>query len=124
MATMYCALCGRPVEANRQIGLGTVIMAVFTAGLSLLAIPFYPKRCSICRSAAVSDSPPDREFGAKGPHTRVTDLEKRLRLVEEELETAGNELQQLRAERDFYRQLLDNPAAREAGRPGNPDSQS
>src|SRR5688572_23610645 len=99
MATMYCALCGRPVEANRQIGLGTVILAVFTAGISLLAVPFYPKRCSICKSAAVSVSLPDGAVGAtRDPLARVADLEKRVSLVEEELETAGVEVRRLKAE--------------------------
>ena len=120
MATMYCALCGRPVEASRQIGVGTVIMAVLTAGISLLVVPFYPKRCSICRSAAVSVSPPDRAAGATGdPLARIADLEKRLILVEDELDTAGVELRRLKAERDFYAQLLGNPAAREAGPPSD-----
>jgi hypothetical protein len=120
MATMYCALCRRPVEANRQVGVGTVILAVLTFGMSLLAVPFYRKRCCICRSAAVSVSPPAGAAGATGdPFARVADLEKRLSLVEGELETAGVELRQLKAERDFYSQLLANPAAREAGRPSD-----
>ena len=120
MATMYCALCGRPVEAKREIGAGTVILAVLTAGISLLAIPFYPKRCSICRSAAVSVSPPHEAVGATSDtFARVEELEKRLRLVEDELDTAGVELRRLKSERDFYSQLLRNPAAREAGRPSD-----
>ena len=118
MATMYCALCARPVEAKRHIGGGTVILAVLTAGIALLAVPFYPKRCSICRSAAVSVSPPGGVVGAtRDPFARVADLEKRLSHVEEELDTAGVELRRLKAERDFYNQLLGNPAAREAGGP-------
>jgi hypothetical protein len=42
---MYCALCRRPVEAGRQVGVGSVVLAFLTGGLSLLAIPFYAKRC-------------------------------------------------------------------------------
>jgi len=44
----YCALCNRPVVPKRKIGAGTVILAILTGGLSLLAIPLYAKRCPIC----------------------------------------------------------------------------
>lgn len=54
MATMYCNLCKRPVEARRNIGLGTFILALLTGGISLIFIPFYAKRCQICKSDAVS----------------------------------------------------------------------
>jgi hypothetical protein len=119
MATMYCALCNRPVEAKRQVGAGTIAVAVLTVGLSLLVVPFYPKRCSICKSAAVSLTPPGGTAGAAGAqNARLAELEKRLSLVEQELETNGVELRRLTTERDFYRQLLENPAAREARRPG------
>jgi hypothetical protein len=109
---MYCALCSRPVEAKRHIGGGTIVLALLTVGVSLVAVPFYPKRCSICRSAAVSLLPPDAPSDAAGgpPLARLADLEQRLGVVEEELESAGLELRRIRAERDFYSQLLDNPA--------------
>ncbi len=114
MATMYCALCGRPVEATRQIGVGTVVLAAITVGISLFAIPFYRKRCSICRSTAVSLAPPDAASVRAGESllTRVAELEQRLSLVEQELEAAGVDLTRLKAERDFYSQLLENPASR------------
>ena len=68
----------------------------------------------------MSVSPPDGVVSATGDaFARVADLEKRLSLVEEELDTAGVELRQLKAERDFYSQLLGNPASREAGRPSD-----
>jgi len=38
MATMYCALCQRPVEARRHMGGGTIIVGVISAGLSLIAL--------------------------------------------------------------------------------------
>ena len=57
MATMYCELCRRPVEAKRQIGVGTLILVFLTTGFWLLAIPFYRKRCSICKSTAISRVP-------------------------------------------------------------------
>jgi hypothetical protein len=113
MATMYCALCNRPVEAKRQIGIGTVALAVFTAGVSLLAIPLYPKRCSICKSSAVSLTPPESGAGGAAPPGRLAELERRLRLAEEELEAASNDLRRLKEERDFYSQLLaDSPSRR------------
>jgi len=120
MATMYCALCRRPVEAKRQIGAGTVALGVITAGLWFLAIPFYPKRCCICRSTAVSATNPDAEAvprGASPAHgpaleTRVAELERRLSLTEGELEAASVTLERLTTEQEFYRQLLDDPTAR------------
>lgn len=108
MATMYCALCKRPVEARRQIGAGTVIVAVLTAGMSLLAIPFYQKRCSICKSPALSAALPGQTAIGSGifPPGRLADVEQRLSVTENELEAANFELDRLRAERDFYRDLL------------------
>lgn len=108
MSTMYCALCNRPVEARRHVGVGTIALGVLTAGIALLAIPFYPKRCSICRSTAVSQAPPVSAAGDEAP-TRFDRLEHRLRLVEEELEATGTELTRLKDERDFYAKLLADP---------------
>jgi hypothetical protein len=110
---MYCALCRRPVEARRQIGLGTVVLAVISAGISLLAVPFYSKRCSICKSAAVSLRAPDGGELASGaaPLAQLTDLKHRLTRMEAELEESGVELERVRTERDFYRQLLGEPPA-------------
>jgi hypothetical protein len=109
---MYCGLCRRPVEARRQVGVGSAILAVFTAGLSLLAIPFYPRRCSICKSTAVSLKGPDGQPMGDVPGARLAALEQRLRLAESELETASTEIERLTTERDFYRQLLGDPATR------------
>jgi hypothetical protein len=107
MATMYCALCSRPVEAKRQIGAGTIILAVVTGGIWLLAIPFYSKRCCICKSTAVSTKGPGGGTIATGTaQLRLAGLEQRLRTTEGELDTAREELDRLRQERDFYRDLL------------------
>lgn len=54
MARKYCTDCDRNVEANRVIGVGTLILAVITAGVWLLLIPFYSVRCSICKTAELS----------------------------------------------------------------------
>jgi hypothetical protein len=111
MATMYCGLCRRPVEARRQVGVGTAILAVFTAGLSLLAIPFYSRRCSICKSPAVSQVGPDGPVG-DGQLARASALEERLRLAQGDLDAANTEIERLTEELDFYRKLLDDPASR------------
>jgi uncharacterized protein (DUF3084 family) len=55
---------------------------------------------------------------AAGSVSRLDELEHRLRLVEEELEAAGGDLQRLKEERDFYRQLLEDSASRR-GAPGD-----
>ena len=57
MATKYCTLCERSVEAKRVIGVGTLILVLITGGLWLPIIFFYGKRCSICKSKALSDIP-------------------------------------------------------------------
>jgi hypothetical protein len=116
MPTMYCALCARPVEARRHIGMGTAILALLTMGMSLLAIPFYRRRCAICKSPAVSAVPPESGLGGRGPLARLAKLEERLSAVEEQLERASVELDRLGAERDFYRQLLGSGRAHD--RPG------
>jgi hypothetical protein len=110
MPTMYCALCRRPVEARRQVGVGSAILAVFTAGLSLLAIPFYARRCSICKSAAVSGVGPDGRNVGDATAARIVTLERRLAEAEGEVEAANGTIQRLTAEQDFYRQLLGDPS--------------
>lgn len=118
MATMYCALCRRPVEGKRQIGVGTVFLAVITGGFSLLAVPFYKKRCSICKSEAVSALPPGSGYGPGSADPRTVELEEKLRLAQDELESVNAALDRVRTERDFYRQLLEDPAARAKRRLG------
>src|ERR1041385_367394 len=58
MAIKYCQLCGRFVSARRKIGVGTLILCLLTFGLWVLVIPLYSKRCPICLSDALTDSPP------------------------------------------------------------------
>ena len=52
MSIKHCTLCERKVSAQRQIGVGTLILVFVTAGLWLIAIPFYEERCPICRATA------------------------------------------------------------------------
>ena len=51
MSIKHCVLCDRSVEPKRQIGVGTFLLAVITGGFWLLLIPFYTKKCPICKSA-------------------------------------------------------------------------
>ena len=55
MASKYCDLCERNVETKRQIGAGTIILALITAGVWVLLIPFYGQRCSICKTKSLSN---------------------------------------------------------------------
>lgn len=121
MATMHCALCDRPVEARRHIGIGTVALGFVTGGLWLLAIPFYARRCSICRSDAVSAVPatPGASRTASGPAAaRIADLQQRLTTTLDLLEAANAQIDRLRTEQDFYRQLLGDRIPEERRRLG------
>lgn len=48
MQYLYCVSCGRNTGHKRALGWGTFFAVPFTAGISLLFIPFYPKRCIVC----------------------------------------------------------------------------
>lgn len=54
----YCTLCERNVEPRRKIGVGTLILFLLTLGVWLIAIPFYLKRCPICRTDALERPQP------------------------------------------------------------------
>lgn len=113
MPAMYCTLCERQVEGTRQIGAGSIVLAILTAGISLFAVPFYRKRCPICRTAAISLAAPAGGGAGQNPtHARLQELERRLTATAGELESAHDEITRLREERDFYRNLLEDPAAR------------
>lgn len=57
MATKYCVNCDRIVEAKRQIGVGTFILAILTGGVWLILIPFYSKRCPMCKGTNFGKKP-------------------------------------------------------------------
>jgi hypothetical protein len=59
MPIRYCRLCERSVEARRQIGVGPLLLAIVTGRLWLLCIPFYARRCPICKSLAVTTTHPN-----------------------------------------------------------------
>ena len=103
MSVVYCALCERPVEASRLIRGRTYLWAFLSAGLSLLAIPFYRKRCPICMGKSLVPIPAEelaRLYRAGRP-----ELENRLVFVEEQMGRISEELDRVEAERDFYRDL-------------------
>lgn len=55
MSLKYCALCKRNVEPKRVIGIGTLILTLCTFGFWLLTIPFYRKKCPLCKSTLLSN---------------------------------------------------------------------
>lgn len=48
MELIFCPNCQKLTGFKRALGFGTLFATVLTAGLWLLAIPFYPKRCMVC----------------------------------------------------------------------------
>jgi len=51
MSTKYCLNCERVVAAKRVIGVGTYLMTCLSLGMWLVFIPFYSKRCPICKDS-------------------------------------------------------------------------
>ena len=70
MEMVYCPNCGRNTGHQRKLGWGTLFGAVFTFGISLLAIPFYPLRCQICGSAEWVPAP-DKQGIKKDMRVRI-----------------------------------------------------
>ncbi len=48
MELTFCPACEHKRGFKRDIGIGTLIAVIGTAGLWLVAIPLYPKRCIVC----------------------------------------------------------------------------
>ena len=46
----YCPNCKQNVSPKKEVGIGTLILALMTCGISLLVIPFYSKRCPMCKT--------------------------------------------------------------------------
>jgi hypothetical protein len=57
MEMIFCPNCNKLTGYKRSLGFGTLFAVLLTAGLWLLALPFYPKRCITC-GLAKSDSVP------------------------------------------------------------------
>ena len=43
-----CPSCRRPTDHARDFGWRTLVAVILTAGLWLLVLPFYKKRCMVC----------------------------------------------------------------------------
>lgn len=50
MVMKQCSNCGKLTGFKRNLGIGTIIMCFLTLGFWILAIPFYPTRCTNCGS--------------------------------------------------------------------------
>lgn len=48
MKAKMCPNCEAVLGFKRSIGIGTLILVLITGGLWLIAIPFYPLRCTKC----------------------------------------------------------------------------
>ncbi len=48
MIIAYCKNCGKATGHKRTIGVGTLLGGALTGGISILAVPLYPKRCVVC----------------------------------------------------------------------------
>jgi len=60
MTAKYCNHCNKIVIPKRKIGIGTVVLVLFTYGLWLLCIIFYQKRCPICDGTNLMDQMPEK----------------------------------------------------------------
>jgi hypothetical protein len=118
MTIMYCILCDRPVEATRRIGGWTYFCGFMTAGLSLLAIPFYRRRCPICMGKALA--PIEGADMARLSRPGLGDLEQRLAAAEQQRDSISEELDRVVTERDFYRDLVGNKGRERSEGGGDP----
>ncbi|MGD0293361.1 MAG: hypothetical protein ABSB30_05860 [Terracidiphilus sp.] len=48
MQMIQCPNCGKLTGFKRNLGFGTIIMIVLTAGFWIFILPFYPLRCIVC----------------------------------------------------------------------------
>lgn len=72
MIETYCPNCEKVTGHKRAMGWGTAFGAIITAGVSLAAIPAYPKRCIVCgcKSEGVWKVDPQT-----GKYKKLTDVE-------------------------------------------------
>jgi len=49
MSTKYCSNCNQQVTPHRKIGIDTLILCLITSFIWIIFIPFYSKRCPICK---------------------------------------------------------------------------
>lgn len=86
MKVYYCPNCQKTTGYKRSLGWGTFFGALFTFGISLLFIPFYPKRCIICGGDVherTSITPTQIEIENK--RIEVMEIENRRRIARDSL---------------------------------------
>jgi len=59
MKTKHCNICNKQTIFKRHLGIGTLIAVIVTLGWWVLAIPFYPVRCTYCGEQRSSGRPKD-----------------------------------------------------------------
>ena len=69
MISAFCPSCNRVTGHKRALGWGTFFAAGLTAGVWLLAIPFYQKRCMICGTLPGAEAM-RRQPSPYAPHVR------------------------------------------------------
>ncbi|SRR5579872_4306164 len=55
MEMIHCSNCQKLAGHKRALGFGTFLAVLFTAGVWLLFIPFYPKRCILCGQSGMDN---------------------------------------------------------------------
>jgi len=75
MLIRYCSTCRQETGHQRALGWGTFFGAIFTCGISLFLIPFYPKRCIICGGQSVENVQPYAQNAAKWTPTSSGPIE-------------------------------------------------
>lgn len=60
----YCSVCEKNVDAKRNIGIGSLIGIIVTMGFWLIAIPFYGKRCPLCKNSQLEAPKSDASLRA------------------------------------------------------------
>ena len=71
MKYYYCVGCERNTGHKRFLGLGTFLALLATAGLWILAIPFYPKRCVLC-GMKEGDEDERKSYAIQGGGSRLS----------------------------------------------------
>lgn len=68
----FCLDCQREVTPVRNIGVGTLLIILFTVFSWIFVVPFYPKRCPICKGLNFKED----KLPASAPARELTQEEK------------------------------------------------
>jgi hypothetical protein len=72
MYTAYCPNCKKETGYKRSLGFGTLFAVMLTGGLWLIAILFYPTRCSVCGGSEATRKP--RPEANKTDETKLVNI--------------------------------------------------